>query len=143
MNQHYLDAELRRTILFAGFLTSLERPSASHRAVEAFAAPLIAEKAQRKRGARKEWTHRLYVAQQGLCAWCDKPMLWSDDTERQPCADTATFDHVVPRVEGGKDRFENGVACHRRCNTEKGSCPPLPSQLAKAEAIHAKIGARA
>jgi 5-methylcytosine-specific restriction endonuclease McrA len=37
-----------------------------------------------------------------------------------------TFDHVVPRVQGGKTTWENIVAACRRCNNVKG--PRTPEQ---------------
>ena len=37
-----------------------------------------------------------------------------------------TMDHVVPRSRGGKDDFDNCVACCRACNHQKGAL--LPSE---------------
>jgi hypothetical protein len=33
----------------------------------------------------------------------------------------ATIDHVIPKCRGGRDTFENTVACCKRCNLKKGS----------------------
>lgn len=35
-----------------------------------------------------------------------------------------TIDHIIPRSRGGKDNFENCVACCKRCNNHKGSKTP-------------------
>ena len=35
-------------------------------------------------------------------------------------ADNLTFDHVVPRKNGGKTTWENIVTCCRECNSRKG-----------------------
>jgi 5-methylcytosine-specific restriction endonuclease McrA len=35
-----------------------------------------------------------------------------------------TRDHIIPRSQGGKDRWTNVVACCRRCNTKKGGRTP-------------------
>ena len=37
-----------------------------------------------------------------------------------------TMDHVIPRSRGGKDDFDNCVACCRACNHKKGA--QLPSE---------------
>lgn len=36
----------------------------------------------------------------------------------------STIDHVLPRSRGGKDSWENLVACCLRCNNEKGDRTP-------------------
>lgn len=44
------------------------------------------------------------------CCYCEKPLLWK----------TATFDHLIPRVQGGDDYADNlSLAC-QRCNSSKG-----------------------
>ena len=35
-----------------------------------------------------------------------------------------TIDHIIPKSRGGKDTFENCVACCRKCNNRKGSQTP-------------------
>lgn len=35
-----------------------------------------------------------------------------------------TVDHILPKSRGGKDTFENCVACCRECNNRKGSKTP-------------------
>ena len=33
----------------------------------------------------------------------------------------ATFDHIIPKVDGGSNRIENGVCACRKCNSVRGS----------------------
>ena len=35
-----------------------------------------------------------------------------------------TYDHVIPRAQGGKTTWENIVTCCYQCNARKGSCTP-------------------
>ncbi len=35
-----------------------------------------------------------------------------------------TIDHIIPRSRGGRDEFENCVACCRQCNNRKGGNTP-------------------
>ena len=39
-------------------------------------------------------------------------------------AQQLTRDHVIPRAQGGEDRWSNVVSCCRRCNGEKGNRTP-------------------
>mgnify|MGYP001571669911 CR=1 FL=1 len=55
--------------------------------------------------------------QQGRCAYCFVKM----QTRGRRMRDSATIDHVLPMVRGGRDSAENRVvACHA-CNGLKGS----------------------
>ena len=46
-----------------------------------------------------------------------------DDYECQYCGSKKdlTIDHIIPRSRGGKDTWENLVACCYKCNTKKGN----------------------
>ena len=46
-----------------------------------------------------------------------------DDYECQYCGtkENLTIDHVIPRSKGGKDTWDNLVACCTSCNVKKGS----------------------
>lgn len=46
-----------------------------------------------------------------------------DDHQCQYCGShkNLTIDHVIPRSRGGKDKWENLVACCASCNIKKGS----------------------
>lgn len=37
---------------------------------------------------------------------------------------TATLDHIIPQSKGGKDSWENTVACCETCNRKKGNRTP-------------------
>lgn len=65
----------------------------------------------RKRLAKR---HSLYEAQGGKCHWCGVEMLF----EKRHCnaALYATFEHLVPVSQGGRDTDENVVLVHRVCN---------------------------
>lgn len=71
----------------------------------------------------------MWEAQEGLCAYCQKPMR-GYRRHRGDYAlpdDWATVDHVVPKSQLSKDGLPNSVhhidnlvlACHK-CNREKG-----------------------
>ena len=40
-----------------------------------------------------------------------------------------TYDHVIPRVQGGKTRFENIVTACRACNSRKGGRTPAQAGM--------------
>lgn len=53
-----------------------------------------------------------------------------DDHRCQYCGGKAeNIDHVVPKVQGGKHRWDNVVAACRRCNTRKGGRTPAQAGL--------------
>jgi 5-methylcytosine-specific restriction endonuclease McrA len=54
------------------------------------------------------------------CAYCRKAL----------SSDELTFDHVVPRAQGGTTCFENVVAACARCNARKGSRTPRQAAMA-------------
>lgn len=62
-------------------------------------------------------TLKMFDRQQGICRWCEKPMLYSD----------ASFDHDNGRTKGNQDDrikvygFLQNAAVHFRCNAERGS----------------------
>ncbi|NJM98990.1 MAG: HNH endonuclease [Phormidesmis sp. RL_2_1] len=41
-----------------------------------------------------------------------------------------TLDHVIPRAQGGQHTWDNVVAACSPCNTKKGACTPLQSEMA-------------
>lgn len=49
------------------------------------------------------------------CVWCRSPL----------DVDTATTDHVIPRIKGGPSWIDNEVATCRRCNKARGHARPL------------------
>ena len=59
-----------------------------------------------------------YLAQGGLCHWCEIVMTIG---EEPPLPTTCTADHLVPRSEGGRTTPDNIVAACMRCNTHRQS----------------------
>lgn len=58
------------------------------------------------------------------CALCDKPL---DRHIKDPKNDWyITFDHIVPRSEGGANNLDNIQLAHRFCNEERGTDPIFP-----------------
>jgi 5-methylcytosine-specific restriction endonuclease McrA len=53
----------------------------------------------------------VYVRDKGRCQYCGVPVAKS----------SFTYDHVIPRSQGGKTRWENVVVCCLPCNQKKGS----------------------
>lgn len=56
----------------------------------------------------------IYLRDNGACQYC----------RRQLGVDECTFDHVVPRVRGGKTCWTNVVLCCPQCNRKKGGRTP-------------------
>jgi 5-methylcytosine-specific restriction endonuclease McrA len=52
----------------------------------------------------------VYIRDQGHCMYCGKKVSLSQ----------FTFDHVIPRCQGGKSCWTNVVICCYRCNAQKG-----------------------
>lgn len=53
-----------------------------------------------------------------------------DEHRCQYCGDSAeNIDHVIPKVQGGKHRWDNVVAACRPCNTRKGGRTPAQAGL--------------
>ena len=61
----------------------------------------------------------------GKVKYCKKNVLLRDKYTCAYCGKNVvhgyTLDHVIPRCAGGKDVFENVVACCRPCNISKGN----------------------
>lgn len=54
------------------------------------------------------------IRDENTCQYCEK---------RLPLGEL-TLDHVLPRSRGGKNEWDNLVACCRKCNQKKGSKTP-------------------
>lgn len=59
--------------------------------------------------------HKQWIAQNGLCAWCHKPMP-ADRSQLHS-------DHAVPKSKGGSDDDRNRLLMHASCNLSKGTRP--------------------
>lgn len=63
--------------------------------------------------------HNVFVRDQGRCQYCRK----------QVPRHEATFDHVVPRVQGGPTNWTNIVLACFRCNHRKGGRTPEQASM--------------
>lgn len=63
-----------------------------------------------KRRAAGPWRRRLYVAQKGICFYCERPTLLED----------FTIEHRQPLSRGGTHEAMNKVGTCRECNNAKG-----------------------
>ncbi|WP_428261700.1 HNH endonuclease [Haliangium sp.] len=61
----------------------------------------------------------IYARDKYRCQYCG---------DKAPIADL-TYDHVVPRAQGGKTTWENIVTCCYECNREKGSRTPVQAGM--------------
>jgi 5-methylcytosine-specific restriction endonuclease McrA len=72
---------------------------------------------------------RLFLAQDGRCAWCNKLLLLLDPStfkgwlaSNDPrITHAATFDHFVCKSHGGKDDIDNLVLACMECNNKRGN----------------------
>ena len=61
----------------------------------------------------------IYVRDNGTCQYCGKPLQHKD----------ITYDHVIPKSQGGLTSWENVVTCCIRCNTKKGARTPQQARM--------------
>lgn len=50
------------------------------------------------------------------CWWCNQPIDLRLDSRD---AMSLTYDHIVPKVNGGTDTEDNAARAHRRCNSQR------------------------
>lgn len=72
---------------------------------------------------RKRWL--LYIAQNGRCSCCGKPLQITDPGHRE---DYLTIDHILPVCRGGSNGLENLQGMCSRCNYIKGGELVYPRQ---------------
>lgn len=75
--------------------------------------------ALKKRKGIRFSKENVYMRDKGKCQYCNLPV-------PRP---HATYDHVVPRTQGGKTRWENIVIACRDCNQKKGGRTPLQAGM--------------
>ena len=56
----------------------------------------------------------LYAREQGRCAYCGRAITRAE----------TTYDHIVPRAQGGETSWQNVVVCCLACNKRKGARRP-------------------
>ncbi len=85
---------------------------------------------------RVEWRELLLLKQRSLCAICGHR--FAKESEPNPSVRAqfvATFDHVVPRSQGGQDELANLRLVHAGCNRARGdgsgsnATPAVPKSL--------------
>jgi len=59
--------------------------------------------------------------QNWLCFYCGCVMV--NDPAQPDAPNALTFDHIVPKSEGGKFAKSNGVAACDKCNRDRGNMP--------------------
>lgn len=76
---------------------------------------------------REALRRKLFEEQSGLCHLCGRPMtLKRNGLSTSPSY--ATFDHKVPKSDGGRSYHTNLALAHRRCNNSRGSTPLRQSE---------------
>jgi 5-methylcytosine-specific restriction endonuclease McrA len=73
----------------------------------------------RKQGVRFS-RENVYLRDQGRCQYC------AHSVSRA----VATYDHVLPRTQGGRTSWENVVICCVPCNQQKGGRTPAQAKMA-------------
>lgn len=73
----------------------------------------------RKRGVRFS-RENVYLRDQGRCQYCTHSVTRA----------AATYDHVLPRSQGGHTSWENVVICCVPCNQQKGGRTPSQARMA-------------
>lgn len=72
---------------------------------------------KRKRRIRQ----RMYKRQKGLCWICGEKMAISVTSHGK--GKYASFDHIIPKSEGGTNEQTNLRLAHQRCNNLRGTIP--------------------
>jgi hypothetical protein len=81
--------------------------------------------ARGKTGARRKLV-RLLKLQDNKCFFCGEAATTTD----------SNVDHVVPLSVGGSRKYNNLVASHKKCNSNKGSRLPTAEELEKLQRLH-------
>lgn len=77
---------------------------------------------QQRRKLLKEY---MFSEQWGICFWCRGKMCLPDKStlclkKDKKIKNEATFEHLVPKSKGGKDRYLNLVLTCLECNQKRG-----------------------
>ncbi len=78
--------------------------------------------------------HKAHVPHHGVIRFCRANVFRRDGWRCQYCgevlpASELTFDHVLPRSQGGRTDWENIVTCCRPCNDEKRDRTPDEAEM--------------
>lgn len=79
----------------------------------------------------------IYMAQEGRCFHCEKPMLMSAATKKVNGSINGgwTREHVIPLSKGGRRGWPNIVLAHFGCNGKRGNGDPTPAMLKRHDRI--------
>ncbi len=78
---------------------------------------------------REALRSKLFDDQCGICYLCGREMTLVRANKINVPNEFATFDHVIPRSDGGTDSVANIRLAHRICNLRKRSKPAWQSIL--------------
>lgn len=65
--------------------------------------------------------YTMYQKQGGCCYYCGILMNFARGIFGEPCDNTATIEHKIPKSRGGNNSSENLVLACNKCNNDKGS----------------------
>jgi 5-methylcytosine-specific restriction endonuclease McrA len=68
----------------------------------------------------------IYARDHGLCQYCGKQLLRQE----------ITYDHVIPKSQGGETSWENVVTCCVECNSRKGGRTPKQAGMSLLQLPH-------
>lgn len=69
---------------------------------------------------REKLRRKLFEEQDGLCWLCNEPMTLERGDYENPNRRFASFDHVIPKHNGGTAYYTNLKLAHRSCNSIRG-----------------------
>lgn len=78
----------------------------------------IGDKLKKKKGVRFS-KENVFTRDKGKCQYCGHKIARPE----------ATYDHVVPRTQGGQTRWDNIVIACRSCNQKKGGRTPVQARM--------------
>ena len=80
-------------------------------------------------------------AQGRICAGCGRPLAMQREGKRsRNFPYSLTFDHVIPRHQGGTRSIDNGLAKHRACNAKRADNPPTGCDHIWQAVVYARLG---
>lgn len=74
---------------------------------------------------------RLFIRQFGLCYWCGSPMSLQRKHAKGNASIYCTFEHLIPRRDGGRWRMDNLVGAHGKCNSGREANPEKKARRKK------------
>lgn len=92
--------------------------------------------------SKRRFVVRLAEAQDNLCFYCQTGLILLDpnikyDMDFGNRQDVASYDHVVPRIRGGRGG-DNIVIAHRGCNSSKNKREPTAEEIERLRILNLK-----